>query len=157
VQLVLGVRSVADILPWVVQPFRHVRGIRRTVHFCLGDMGRRPFTQEQHLHTLIPLLQALDGHVDRVHIECTYAGQWAERALLAEIPPSMEVIAGIADVKGPVQPVHTLRARIEALLEHLPAERLLVSSSCGCGRCTPEQARELMTNLVTAARALGTH
>ena len=157
VQLVLGVRRVEDIVPWLTLPFRHVTRVRRTVHFCLGDMGPRPFTQEQHLHTLIPLLQALDGHVDRVHVECAYAGQWAERALLAEIPQSMEIIAGIADVKGPVQTVDTLRARVDALLAHLPGERLLVSSSCGCGRCPPEQARQLMTNLVAAARTAGSH
>jgi len=67
--------------------------------------------------------------VDRVHLQCSYAGRWKERNLLAEVPGSIEILAGIA------------------------AERLLVSSSCGCGRMTPEQARALMTNLVAAARS----
>jgi len=153
VQLVLGVRPIEDVLRWLLFPFRRVGGLRRTVHFCLGDMGRRPFTQEQNLHALLPILQQLDGHVDRVHIECSYAGQWAERGLLAQVPASIEIIAGIADVKGPVPSVAELSAKIDALLEVLPPERLLVSSSCGCGRCTPEQASALMNNLVTAAHA----
>ncbi|UCE87218.1 MAG: hypothetical protein JSU66_05695, partial [Deltaproteobacteria bacterium] len=93
-------RRVEELVPWIVYPFRAVGGVRRTLHFCLGDMGRRPATQEQHLRHLIPLFQALEGHVDRVHVECSYAGQWDERGLLAKIPESMEVIAGIADVKS---------------------------------------------------------
>jgi methionine synthase II (cobalamin-independent) len=99
----------------------------------------------------VPVLRQLDGHVDRVHLECSYAGQWAERALLAEVPPSIEIIAGIADVKGEVQSVDALCAKIEAVAKVIPPERLLVSPSCGCGRCTPEQAGALMRNLVTAA------
>lgn len=153
VQLLLGMRAADDILRWMLFPFRHVSGIRRTIHFCLGDMGRRPFTQEQNLHALLPVLQRLDGHVDRVHLECSYAGQWAERELLAQVPPSIEIIAGIADVKGAVESVEALRDRIAALAAVVPAQRLLVSSSCGCGRCTPEQASDLMRNLVAAASA----
>jgi len=150
---VVSGRPPEAVLPWLLFPFRRLSGIRRTIHFCLGDMGRRPFTQEQNLHALLPLLQQLDGHVDRVHLECSYAGQWAERDRLAEIPESVEIIAGIADVKRAVQPVEELQAKIEALRTAVPAPRLLVSSSCGCGRCTPEQARTLMTNLVAAAHA----
>jgi 5-methyltetrahydropteroyltriglutamate--homocysteine methyltransferase len=142
------------ILPWLVFPFRRVSGVRRSVHFCLGDMGRRPYTQEQNLRALIPLLERLDGQVDRVHLECSYAGQWAERDLLAAVPRSIEIIAGIADVKGEPQSVDELRQRIDALLEVIPPDRLLVSSSCGCGRCTPEQATTLMTHLVAAAHAV---
>jgi methionine synthase II (cobalamin-independent) len=154
VALVTGGRSVEELVPWIVYPFRELRGVRRTVHFCLGDMGRRPATQEQHLRHLIPLFQALEGQVDRVHVECSYAGQWAEHALLAEIPASMEVIAGIADVKAEPQSAGELHGRINALLGVLPAERLLVSSSCGCGRVPHDDAIELMGNLVRAAHSL---
>jgi len=146
-------RPVAELAPWIALPFRGVEGLRRTVHFCLGDMGRRPATQEQHLRNLVPLFQALDGDVDRVHVECSYAGQWDERALLAEIPESMEVIAGIADVKSTPASEEDLRRRIEALLSVLPADRLLVSSSCGCGRVPHDDAIELMSNLVRAAHS----
>jgi len=154
VALILDAQPPEAILPWLLYPFRAAPEVRKTIHFCLGDMGRRPFTQEQNLHALLPMLRALDGQVDRVHLECSYAGQWAERALLAEIPESIEIIAGIADVKRDVQPVDELRGKIAALAETLPAERLLVSSSCGCGRCTTEQARELMSNLVEAAHSV---
>jgi len=152
VALTLGAVPPEEILRWLLFPFRRVAaGVRRTVHFCLGDMGRRPFTQEQNLHALAAVLAQMEGRVDRVHLECSYAGQWEERALLAQVPRSIEIIAGIADVKGPVPSAAALRDQIRALLEFVEPERLLVSSSCGCGRCTPEQAKELMTNLVAAA------
>jgi 5-methyltetrahydropteroyltriglutamate--homocysteine methyltransferase len=153
--LVMRLRTVEDIAPWLARPFGAVANVRRTVHFCLGDMGRRPGTPEQHLRTLIPLIQALAGRIDRVHLECSHPGQWAEIELLNEIPESMEVIAGIADVKS-VTPASEaeLRERIAALLRVLPAERLLVSSSCGCGRMPHDHAIELMGNLARAAHSL---
>jgi methionine synthase II (cobalamin-independent) len=138
----------------LLYPFRTLQGVRRTIHFCLGDMGKRPFTQEQNLHALLPVLQHLDGRVDRVHLECSYAGQWVEHRLLADVPPSIEIIAGIADVKREPQSTDELRTKIDVLRTVVPEQRLLVSSSCGCGRCTPEQARELMSNLVAAAHAV---
>ncbi|MBI5506625.1 MAG: hypothetical protein HY899_17700 [Deltaproteobacteria bacterium] len=154
VALILGAEAPEAILPWLLFPFRYVTGVCRTIHFCLGDMGKRPFTQQQHLHALVPILQQMEGSVDRVHLECSYAGQWEERALLGEIPESIEIIAGIADVKGALQSAEDLRAKIDALLGFVKPERLLVSSSCGCGRCTPEQAAQLMRALVTAARGV---
>jgi 5-methyltetrahydropteroyltriglutamate--homocysteine methyltransferase len=154
VALVTGGRRVEELVPWILHPFRALEGVRRTVHFCLGDMGRRPATQEQHLRHLIPLFQGLEGRVDLVHVECSYAGQWAERALLAKIPESMQVIAGIADVKAKPQSEEELRQRIEALLRVLPPDRLLVSSSCGCGRMPHDDAIQLMRNLVRAAHSL---
>ena len=149
-----GTRSIEELVPWMVFPFRSVSGVTRSVHFCLGDMGRRPATQEQHLHNLIPLIQALDGQIDRIHIECSYAGQWAEHGLLNEIPESMEVIAGIADVKSEPESAEAYADRIHALLDVLPQERLLVAASCGCGRVPHDDAIEMMRNLVQAAKTM---
>ncbi len=154
VALLTGAQGVEDVLRWLLYPFRNAKKIRRTIHFCLGDMGRRPFTQEQNLHALLPALEGLEGRVDRVHLECSYAGQWKERDLLGEVPSSIEIIAGIADVKREPQSVEDLREKIAALREVIPDKRLLVSSSCGCGRQTSEEARALMTNLVRAARSV---
>ena len=151
IQLIRGPQNTDDIREWLVYPFRGARGVRRTVHFCLGDMGRRPATQEQHLRHLVPFIQTLEGSVDRVHIECSYAGQWSERDLLRGIPESIEVIAGIADVKSKPQSDGELAQKAQALRAILPAERLLLSSSCGCGRVPHDEAIQLMRNLCRAA------
>ena len=151
--LVSGARTVEELLPLVVEPLAPAAGIRRSVHFCLGDIARKPSIEVQNLRALLPLLQALDGHVERVHVECSYSGQWDDRALLAEVPESIEVIAGIADVKSRPASVTALREKIQALRDVIPDERLLVSSSCGCGRVPHDDAIRLMRNLVKAARA----
>lgn len=143
--------AVPELACWLAYPFANVIGrVRRSVHFCLGDISRKPATEVQNLCSLIPL-QALDGVVDRVHLESSYAGQWQDRSPLRDVPESLEIIAGIADVKSKPQPTEELRAKIDALLEVVPAERLLVSSSCGCGRVPHDEAIRLMRNLVRAA------
>lgn len=143
--------SVEEIVEILSVPFQAAEGIIRSVHFCLGDISRKPGTEVQNLSSLIPLIQALDGCVDRVHIECSYAGQWADRSLLADIPDSMEIIAGIADVKRSPQGVEELAEKIDLLLDVVCEDRLLVSSSCGCGRVPHDEAIRLMRNLVKAA------
>ena len=151
--LVSGARSVEELLPLVVEPLAAAAGIRRTIHFCLGDIARKPSIEVQNLRALLPLIQALDGRIERVHVECSYSGQWEDRALLAEVPESIEVIAGIADVKSKPAGVTALREKIEALRGVVADERLLVSSSCGCGRVPHDEAIRLMRNLVKAAQA----
>lgn len=145
-----GTHPVDQLADWIATPFDGFEGCR-SVHFCLGDIARKPSTQVQNLHSLVPLLQALDGRIDRAHLECSYAGQWADRGLLAEIPDSIEIIAGIADVKAEPAAEAELASRVDALLEVVPEDRLLVSSSCGCGRVPHDDAIRLMRNLVKAA------
>jgi methionine synthase II (cobalamin-independent) len=149
-----GTRPVAELAHWLCRPFEEAAlpsDVTRTVHFCLGDIARRPSTQVQNLRSLIPLLQACEGRIDRAHLECSYAGQWDDRGLLAEIPDSIGIIAGIADVKSaPAAPDHYAR-RIDELLAIVPEGRLAVSSSCGCGRVPHDEAITLMRNLVKAA------
>ena len=152
--LVSGSRTVEDVLPLIVEPLAPAAGMRRTVHFCLGDIARKPSIEVQNLRALLPLLQALEGRVERVHVECSYSGQWEDRALLAELPESIEVIAGIADVKSKPASVTELRGKIDALRAVIPDQRLLVSSSCGCGRVPHDEAIRLMRNLVKAAQSV---
>ena len=145
-------RETADaLLPLVKEPLEPASAITRTIHFCLGDIARKPSIEVQNLRALIPFIQQLEGIVDRVHVECSYSGQWQEHGLLAELPESMQIIAGIADVKSKPAPVTELREKIEQLAEVIPPERLLVSTSCGVGRVPHDEAIRLMRNLVKAA------
>lgn len=147
-------RSADSLLPLVQEPLAPASGITRTIHFCLGDIARKPSIEVQNLRSLIPFIQQLDGIVDRVHVECSYSGQWEEHGLLAELPNSMEIIAGIADVKSKPAPVSELRRKIEQLTKVISPDRLLVSTSCGVGRVPHDDAIRLMRNLVKAANAV---
>ncbi len=147
-------RPIDELAELIAAPFAGLpTGIRRSVHFCLGDIARQPSTQVQNLRSLLPLLQALDGRIDRALLECSYAGQWSERDLLDGVPTSMEVVAGIADVKSPPQPVDHYHSQMEDLAAVVDPARLLVSTSCGCGRVPHDDAIRLVLNLVRAAAA----
>ena len=137
---------------WIAAAFAEVpTSVRRSVHFCLGDVSRQPATEQQNLRALLPLIQALEGKVDRALLECSYVGQWREHALLGDIPASIEVVAGIADVKSAPQSSDELRRKIDALVTTVGTERLLLSTSCGCGRMPHDNAIRLNRNLVKAA------
>lgn len=144
-------RAVDELAELLAAPFEGL-AVRRSVHFCLGDIARKPSTEVQNLRSLIPLVQRLDGRVDRAHLECVYAGQWAEHGLLADLPDSVEVVAGIANVKDEPAPRDHYRTRIEQLTAVVPEERLLVSTSCGCGRMPHDDAIRLNLELVRAAQ-----
>ena len=155
INLVSERNTAGSLLSLVKEPLEPAAGITRTIHFCLGDIARKPSIEVQNLRALIPFIQQLDGVVDRVHVECSYSGQWEEHGLLAELPESMQIIAGIADVKSKPAPVTELREKIEQLVEVIPPERLLVSTSCGVGRVPHDEAIRLMRNLVKAAALVG--
>ena len=127
------------------------RGVRRSVHFCYGDFDAQTWTTNRNFHALLPTIKALDGVIDRVVLEFSLPEQWAERALLAEIPPSIEVAAGIVDVKSPiVESPEELVAKIKQLLQYVPANRLLICPSCGLGRRHEELAIQKAAAMVKA-------
>jgi methionine synthase II (cobalamin-independent) len=148
----VGPESVQSLADWIAAPFAELAPqIRRSVHFCLGDISRKPASETQNLRSLLPLIQALDGRIDRALVECAHVGQWREHSLLADIPDGMEVVAGIADVKSSPQSVSELRHKIDALVRVVDPKRLALSASCGCGRMPHDEAIRLVRNLVKAA------
>ncbi len=139
-----------SLLALVREPLALAAGTTRAIHFCLGNIACKPLIEVQNLGALILFIQQLDGVVDRVHVECFYSGQWDERALLPELPPSMEIIA---DVKSKPAPMTELCEKIEQLAQAIAPQRLLISGSCGVSRVPHDDAIRLMRNLVEAALA----
>ncbi len=137
--------------------FANIKGIRRSIHFCYGDFGAQTWTTNRNFHALLPTIQALDGIVDRVVLEFSLPEQWAERALLAEVPASMEVAAGIVDVKSPVvESPEEIVEKIDQLLAYVPANRLLICPSCGFGRRNEEMALQKTASMVKAVALANT-
>lgn len=136
--------GLADDLPlWrnlravdvVQRVFENFDGVRRSVHFCYGDFNAQSWTENRAFEPLLATIQALDGWVDRLVLEFSLPEQWAERELLRQIPQSMEVAAGIVDVKSPrIQSPSEIAKKIETLSRIIPEDRLLICPSCGFGR-----------------------
>jgi 5-methyltetrahydropteroyltriglutamate--homocysteine methyltransferase len=134
----------------VESAFRGIRNVERTAHFCFRMLHGSGFTQEQNVRSVVRVLALLSGKIDRVLIEC--AGEGA-RELLAQVPPDMEVIAGIAGVDE-VSPVDVLVRRGRDALRFVAAERLWLAPACGLRSCTSERAVQILGNVVAAARRL---
>jgi len=153
--LVDGRRETDEAVGMISSLFAGFGGIRRSIHFCYGDFGAKTWTQNRSFQPLLATLQGLAGVIDRVVIEFSLPEQWEDRALLAEIPAPMEIAAGIVDVKSPaIESVDTLRTKIQDLLAHVPAERLLICPSCGFGRRDVPMAFAKTKNMVEAVRQM---
>ena len=151
VRSVLGDLSPEQAVSLVAQSFAGVRATK-TIHCCLGDLGSQAVIPVHNLHALLPFVQQLGGVVDKVHLECSHPGQWAGRACLRDIPKDMEVIAGLVDVKSPVETVEAIADHLKELVRVVEPERLWAAPSCGFGRRTTEVAVGKLSRLVEAAK-----
>jgi 5-methyltetrahydropteroyltriglutamate--homocysteine methyltransferase len=144
--------STQTVVETVRGCFEGAGQVTRSLHFCYGDFQARSWTKNRELRPLLPAIAALEGVIDRVYLELSLPEQWAEREYLREIPPSIEVAAGIVDVKDPrIETVAELQEKMRALLQIIPAERLLISPSCGLGRRDTAMAIGKATAMVAAA------
>lgn len=151
IRSVLGKIAPEQAVALVSQSFAGVQATK-TIHCCLGDLGSQSAITVHNLHALMPFVQQLGGVVDKVHLECSHPGQWADRACLRDIPKSMEVIAGVVDVKSPVETTDFMADRMKELLHFVEPERLWVAPSCGFGRRTTEVAIGKLSRMVEAAK-----
>ena len=151
IRSVLGQLPPAQAVELIAQSFEGVR-TTKTIHCCLGDLGSQSAITVHNLHALMPFVQQLGGVVDKVHLECSHLGQWADRAYLRDIPKSMEVIAGVVNVKSPVETTEFIADRLKELLHFVEPERLWAAPSCGFGRRTTDIAVGKLSRMVEAAK-----
>ena len=135
----------------VAQSFAGV-SVTKTIHCCLGDLGSQSAITVHNLQALLPYIQRLAGIIDKVHLECSHPGQWADRSCLRDIPQDMQVIAGIVDVKTPVETTEQIAEHIGEVLHYVKPERLWIAPSCGFGRRTTEIAVGKLSRMVEAAK-----
>ncbi|MBM4259045.1 MAG: hypothetical protein FJ147_24490 [Deltaproteobacteria bacterium] len=152
VQSVLEQISPTQAVDLIAQSFAGV-SVTKTIHCCLGDLGSKPVISVHNLHALMPFVKQLAGIVDKVHLECSHPGQWADRACLRDIPKELEVIAGIVDVKTPVETSDEIADHIHEVTRLIEPERLWIAPSCGFGRRrTTDIAVGKLSRMVEAAR-----
>jgi 5-methyltetrahydropteroyltriglutamate--homocysteine methyltransferase len=135
----------------VAQCFAGVQ-VTKTIHCCLGDLGSQSAVTVHNLWALMPFVTQLSDVIDKVHLECSHPGQWADRSCLRDIPKDMEVIAGVVDVKSPVETTEFIAERVKELLHLVEPERLWIAPSCGFGRRTTEVAIGKLSRMVEAAK-----
>lgn len=132
--------------------------IRRTVdgvdayismHMCFGNYRARAVGWRSYA----PLFPAIERvGVDQLALEFA-SRELAEADLLARLPETMDIAAGLVDVKNTwVEPVGLIVSRIEKMLELVDARRLSVTPDCGFSQTPRHVAVGKARNLAAAAR-----
>jgi len=151
VRSVLGQLAPEQAIDLITRSFAGVQ-VTKTIHCCLGDLGSQSAITVHNLRALLPYIQQLTGVVDKVHLECSHPGQWADRVCLRDIPKELQVISGIVDVKTPVESAEQIAERVSEVLRFVEPDRLWIAPSCGFGRRTTEVAIGKLSRMVEAAK-----
>ncbi len=130
---------------------RTVEGIPATIsmHMCFGNYRARAVGWRSYA----PLFPAIEKvAVDQLALEFA-SREMAEVELLARLPESIDIAAGLVDVKNTwVEPVDLIVSRIEKMLEFVAPERLSVTPDCGFSQTPRHVALGKAKNLAAAAR-----
>lgn len=151
IRSVLGELAPEQAADLIARSFAGVSATK-TIHCCLGDLGSQSAITVHNLRALLPYIQQLTGIIDKVHLECSHPGQWEDRPCLRDIPKDMQVIAGLVNVKTPVETTEQIVERISEVLRFVEPERLWIAPSCGFGRRTTEIAIGKLSRMVEAAK-----
>jgi 5-methyltetrahydropteroyltriglutamate--homocysteine methyltransferase len=153
IRSVLGQITPGEAVDLVARSFAGV-SVTKTIHCCLGDLGSQSAITVHNLQALMPFVKQLSGIINKVHLECSHPGQWADRACLRDIPKELQVIAGIVDVKTSVETPEQIGEHIGEVLRFVEPERVWIAPSCGFGRRTTEIAIGKLSRMVEAAKRL---
>jgi 5-methyltetrahydropteroyltriglutamate--homocysteine methyltransferase len=116
---------------------RTVRGLREVTevwcHTCWGNPAQqRLFATNQSYASALPLLNELD--VDVLTFECA-ANEGMDLEAIGRGITGKKIAIGVVDHRNlQVERPEQVAGLIRKALEHIPAERLIVTSDCGFGR-----------------------
>jgi 5-methyltetrahydropteroyltriglutamate--homocysteine methyltransferase len=147
---------VEDVEKWGIEALeRSMDGVRATkaVHICYGYGTPLVLAWKStnrswgHYGVTLPLLA--NSSVDQISVECAASG--VDPAVLREAGDK-DVVVGVIDVGSEeVESPEIVAGRIRRALEHVPAERLKLSTDCGLVPRTPGSARGKMRALAAGA------
>ena len=120
------------------------------VHVCFGNLYGRPFSAVRDFRNLYPALR--DLRASQIVLEYANRGM-DDLKLWREFASDKELGAGVIDVKAfKAESAADVAARIRAVLEHVPAEKLWLNPDCGFWETPRWVAKQKLAALVEGAR-----
>jgi 5-methyltetrahydropteroyltriglutamate--homocysteine methyltransferase len=130
---------------------RSVEGVSAyiSMHMCFGNYRARAVGHRSY--------RPLFPHIGRAKVNqlaMEFASrELAEIELLGELPDTMDVAAGVVDVKNTwIEPPELVAARIRALLQYIAPERLSITPDCGFSQTARHIAVAKAKSLAEGAR-----
>lgn len=137
---------------WIEMYNSAVQGVdaKLALHICFGNLSSRPRGKRSY-RWMFPAV--LDARADQLVFE--YANrEMSEIDLWPEFGVESELGAGVIDVKSfYVEKPEDVAERIEAILEHVPAEKLYINPDCGFFQL-PRWITQLKLNAMVAGTQL---
>lgn len=127
--------------------------VTRVMHMCCGypcaldDVDYPKADQDSY----IQIAKSVDGLTNEISIEDAHRYNPAD---LFELFTLSKLIVGFVTIASSrVEPVDEIRARMEAVLEHMDHDRLIAAPDCGLGFLGRDLAMQKLTHLSKAARS----
>lgn len=125
--------------------------VMRSVHMCCGypehlDQPEYPKADPTIYHQLVA---ALDGKIDALSIEDCHCH--SDLSLFEKFTKTIAIVGFVDIAVSHIEPVDQIVARMKAVLEVLPPERLIAAPDCGLGFLSLAQTRTKLTNMCKAA------
>ncbi|HMR76455.1 MAG TPA: hypothetical protein PKD61_15140 [Polyangiaceae bacterium] len=121
---------------------------RKSWHFCLGNAWGNRMTgmTDQGYRAILPHYYEVDVDEYVLDFACC---EMADAFILKELPAEKSVAVGVIDVRTlEIEPPELVAERIRKVLEHLPPERVTVTTDCGLKQLPRTCARQKLRSLV---------
>nr|XP_006818155.1 PREDICTED: 5-methyltetrahydropteroyltriglutamate--homocysteine methyltransferase-like [Saccoglossus kowalevskii] len=129
--------------------------VEKTVHICCGYpcyLDQQDY-QKADQEAYFKIIDKLDSAgFDAISLEDAH--RYNDLRLLDRIKKSKVVLGAVTIANSRVETVEEIRNRLEEVLRHIPASRLMVSPDCGLGFLPPPILKEKLANMVAAAKSI---
>src|SRR5688500_17901398 len=125
---------------------------RKSWHFCLGNVGGNRMTgiNDKGYAAILPRYFEVDVDEYVLDFACR---EMKDAALLKELPKNKSVAVGVIDVRSlEIEPPEQIAERIRMVLEHVPPERVTLTTDCGMKQLPRVCARGKLRSLVAGAK-----
>ena len=126
-----------------------VSGVHFSLHICFGTFRKLPYAKKTYARYFPDLLEAKADQfvLEYGTREMSEIDQWMKWA------PDRELGAGIIDVRTHYcETPDDVAERVRTCLEHVPADKLFLTTDCGLRYVHRTLARQKITNLVAGVR-----
>ena len=128
--------------------------VNRVMHMCCGYPNRLDDTDypKADQNSYVQIARAVDGVADQISIEDAHRHNPAE--LFGLFETSTLIVGFITVASSRVEPVEEIAARMSAVREFMPEDRLIAAPDCGLGFLGRDLAMTKLKNLSQAAASV---
>lgn len=130
--------------------------VTRTVHMCCGypdELDQADFMKADRNAYLWLADEIEKSTIQAISLEDAY--QHNDLTLLDRFKTTTVIFGAVGIARSRIETVEEIAERLNAALEHIDADRLMVAPDCGLNMLADEMIKDKLTNMVLAAKSVG--